>query len=479
MGRIWSGVSEQLTGDSIPALSKLYGLPFFFGVSALNQGNVVSADKYTDLRAKLGTGPLTRSLEDFFSCGGQKSKAFVRVLTPDVNGTNGAVTSNTAGDHTGAASGNPTDSYDIKIEIVTGGALGTAVAKYSFDGGDTYSEKITVPADGALSLGITGVTLTISGTGDLTAGDKFEFTTTAPSASTAVVLAAITEVLDTYRGKFEFITVIGPSSASFWTSVDLLMAEEWNKHNPIFAVLESSLIDAGTISADVASLIAEADGFSSRYVVVTSGQAEMVNVLGESLERPMGGSVSGILSKGKVSDSIGVLRDDFGKIRPAISLLPSGITESDATLLNDAGFTVPKKYEGYPGFFFNNGNIMSAPGDPFNDVEKIRVAGKMMRLMRVAALRNLHLDADSTGSGSYGGVSGLEYLKMELKRSVQPMFNDGELYKCEPVILSTPDDVFLDNNVNVRVDFTTNPKMKSISLVFDLVSPDEFDRRNG
>ncbi len=471
---VWAGVNESLSGDSIPAISSIYGIPFFLGVSALNQGSILSFDKYTDIRGKLGTGPLTREIEDFFACGGQKSKAFAKVLTPDIPGTVSSVTSETAGDHTATASGNPTDAYDIVVEIVSGGALGSAVAKYSYDGGNSWSEKITVPSDGVLALGITGVSITISGTGDLTTGDKFTLTTTAPQASTSVVLEAISEVLDSYRGQFEFLVIVGPSAASFWTSVDLLMAEEWNRHNPIFALLEASLINESSVASDIANLTASAQTFSSRYVMITAAQAEMKNVLGESLERPLAGSAAGILSKGKVSDSIGVLRDDFGKIRPATKILPEALTESDLRLLNDARFTVPRKYEGYPGFFFNNGNLMSPPGDPFDSVEKIRVAAKMMRLMRIAALRNLHLDADSTGSGSFGGVAGLEYLRQELLRAVQPMFDNGELYKCEPEILSPPEDVFLDKTVRVNVKFSTNPKMKSIELVFNLISPDEF-----
>lgn len=478
MGRIWAGVNESLTGDSIPAISELYGVPFFFGIASKNQGEIISADKYTDLRGKLGTGPLVRSLEDFFACGGQKSKAFVKVLTPDIAGTISTVNSSTQNGWTGSASGNPTDAYDIIVKVIDGGPLGTATAKYSYDGGNSYSEKVTIPSDGNLVLGDTGITLNISGgTGDLVAGDNFTFTTTQPQASTSVVLDAINSVLESYRGQFEFLVVIGPSAESFWTSLDLILAEEWNKHNPIFAVLETS-IASDSISTDISTLLSSSDNFSSRYVMITAAQAQMANTLGESLERALAGAASGILSKGKVSDSIGVLRDDFGKIRPATAIMPEGLTEADLMLLNDAGYTVPRKYEGYPGYFFNNGNLMSAPGDPFDSVEKIRVAAKMMRLMRVAALRNLHLDADSAGSGSYGGVAGLEYLRQELLRAVQPLFDKGELYKCNPEILSTPDDVFLSKTVQVKVNFSTNPKMKSIDIVFNLVSPEEFEGRS-
>ena len=475
----WGGVTETLTGDSIPAMTELYGLPVFLGVASAAQGAVKTFDKYSNIRGNIGYGPLTREVEDFFACGGQKSKCIARVLVPDTPGANGATTVTGTSLATGTAGGTPNDAYKVLVEVLTGGAVAVAVIRASLDGGATWLPKVTVPADGVVELGTSGATLTLDTTaGDLVQGDTYAWDTTAPVASTSVITAAIDEVLAAYRGAFEFFVVVGDTASAFLTTLDTKLTAEWNNHNPIFAVCEAGPLAAGTLAADVAALIADIASFESRYLLVTAGKAWDTGRAGVYQERGINGSVAGILSKGKVSDSIGVLRDDFGKIVPAAELRPTGITDADLVLLNEARYTVPRKYEGYPGLFPNNGNLMSAPGDPFDSVEKLRVAGKMMRLMRVAALRNLQLDADNTAAGSFGGESGLEYLRAELMRSVRPMFLAGELYKCVPNILSTPDDVFLDNTVRVRIDFSTNPKMKLIELEFDLISPTEFERRN-
>lgn len=674
MARVWSGVTEQLTGDSIPAISELYGRPFFVGIGSKSAG-VHSFDKYSDIRGRIGYGPLTRLLEDFFVGGGQESKAFAKVLdaddpgsigaivhtgsgngriilggapwgtydvhveilttggpttatyrvsidggstwvvasatatesaasipgtgmtikfvtggTPDfvdgdlyttatVAGTVGSVTRTGTGLGTITVTGTPRDAYDVQVEITSSGTTTTAVYRVSLDGGatwavsgvtatespvaipttglsltfvtgggspdfvdddvydfattagtigtithvgaglgsivlagtpyDRYNVLVEILSDGSVStatykvsidggeswvvtratasgtptsIPTTGMTIqfvTGGGSPDFEEGDTYSAVTTAPTCDNSTILAAMDSILDDYRGRFEFFVIQGPASDSFWTSVATVMTTEFNNHNPIFTLLESQTIEAATKDADIAALIEDAAAFSSRFVAVVTAEVAMANAVGEVLPRSPIGFLAGILSKGKVSDSVGVIRDEFGLIRSGTALSPDTLTLGDLELLADAGFTVPRWYEGYPGLYFNNGSIMSAPGDPFDDIEKIRVAGKMIRLCRIAALRCLHLDADSTAEWAFGGRSGLKYLEAELQRAVDPMIVAGEVYRFQPHVISTPDEVYDTSSVTVRLDFTTNPKMKAIELVFDLVSPDEFARRNG
>lgn len=675
MARVWSGVTERLTGDSIPAISELYGRPFFVGIGSANTGGVQSFDKYSDIRGRIGYGPLTRQLEDYFICGGQESKAFGYILAADNPGSIGAIAHSGSGNGTiilggvpwghyhvvveilttggptvatyrvsidngsnwvvasatateTAASipttgmtikfvtggtpdfvdgdtyttetvagtigtvvrtgtglghvvlaGTPRNAYDVHVEITTSGTTTTAVYKLSIDGGatwlltgqtasgtpadipgtgvtiafttgggspdfvdddvyaadttagtigtithvgaglgavvlagtpyDRYDVVVEILSDGTVStatykvsidggnswvvtratasgspvsIPTTGMTIqfvTGGGSPDFEDGDTYSTVTTAPTCDAATYLTAMDAVLDDYRYRFEFFVVQGPAANTFWTSVASLMTTEFNNHNPIFTILESATIASATKDADIADLIGDADDFSSRFVAVVSAEIEMANTVGEVLPRSPIGCLAGILSKGKVSDSCGVLRDEFGLLRPGTAMSPVTLTLGDLELLSDAGFSVPRWYEGYPGLYFNNGSIMTAPGDPFDDIEKVRVAGKMIRLCRVAALRCLHLDADSTAEWAFGGQSGLKYLEAELQRAVDPMIVAGEVYKFQPHVVSTPDEVYDTSTVVVRLDFTTNPKMKAIELVFDLVSPDEFARRNG
>jgi hypothetical protein len=84
--------------------------------------------------------------------------------------------------------GTPNDFYDAKVEIVLGGALGTATFKYSLDGGKNYSATLVTPVGLTYVMPNTGGTLTFT-TGTQVAGTIHSFTGT-PAMWNASDLAA-------------------------------------------------------------------------------------------------------------------------------------------------------------------------------------------------------------------------------------------------------------------------------------------------
>lgn len=74
-------------------------------------------------------------------------------------------------------SGTPNDFYDAKIEIVLGGALGTATFKYTLDGGKTYSSTLVTPVGLTYVIPNTGITATFT-SGTQLAGTVHSFTAT-------------------------------------------------------------------------------------------------------------------------------------------------------------------------------------------------------------------------------------------------------------------------------------------------------------
>lgn len=94
-------------------------------------------------------------------------------------------------------SGSPYDAYDVSIQIVTGGALGTATFRVSLgnvNGVPLFDGNVyLIPAGGSVVLPQTGLTLTFAGTFD--ADDLFSFATTAPTSTLADVSAAMTYFL--------------------------------------------------------------------------------------------------------------------------------------------------------------------------------------------------------------------------------------------------------------------------------------------
>lgn len=94
-------------------------------------------------------------------------------------------------------SGSPYDAYAVTVQIVTGGALGTATFRVSLgnvNGVPLFDGNVyLIPAGGSVVLPQTGLTLTFAGTFD--ADDLFSFATTAPTSTLADVSAALTYFL--------------------------------------------------------------------------------------------------------------------------------------------------------------------------------------------------------------------------------------------------------------------------------------------
>lgn len=68
------------------------------------------------------------------------------------------------GTGTVVVSGAPVASYDIVIQVTTGGAPGSAAFKYSLDGGTTFSGPFAVPGSGTYSAAGTGLVFQFAGT---------------------------------------------------------------------------------------------------------------------------------------------------------------------------------------------------------------------------------------------------------------------------------------------------------------------------
>lgn len=99
-------------------------------------------------------------------------------------GSNGSVTHLNGSDPgtgpTVTPGGAPVEADDIFIEITTGGARGTAVFRWSKDGGSTWvASGVTVPSSGSYTLGSTGATAGFAA-GTYVLGDTYEWSTTAP-----------------------------------------------------------------------------------------------------------------------------------------------------------------------------------------------------------------------------------------------------------------------------------------------------------
>lgn len=119
--------------------------------------------KRSNLGDLLGVGPLVDSLRDVFAVAGQGA----RVIAVPVEGQPGGYISSCRHQGYGPeaiTAGQPVTAADVVVFVTTGGANGSAVVKISKDGGETFPDTSTVPADGEVVIDGTGARLIFSAT---------------------------------------------------------------------------------------------------------------------------------------------------------------------------------------------------------------------------------------------------------------------------------------------------------------------------
>jgi hypothetical protein len=161
----------------------------------------------------------------------------------------GAITTGTAyesGSGTCTCTGTPNNRYLLTVQITTAGNLGVAVFKYSLDDGPGDDEKnwslpVVVPSGATYVIPNTGLTLTFGGTA-FAVGDEFYFSTTAPSAQSADLQASFV-ALQAYTGKWEWVHVVGETTAAIAAAVDTKMTSCATAHKYRYAILEAVDVD--------------------------------------------------------------------------------------------------------------------------------------------------------------------------------------------------------------------------------------------
>lgn len=108
----------------------------------------------------------------------------------------GSVTKTAAGSTVGTMSASaslPKGDYSFKWVVTTGGSLGTAVGKYSLDGGTTYVTGVAMPSNGAVTIASAGIVLQFAngtGTPGFTTNDDFSFSVVTNATVSSVTKTA-------------------------------------------------------------------------------------------------------------------------------------------------------------------------------------------------------------------------------------------------------------------------------------------------
>jgi hypothetical protein len=411
---IWSGVYESLTSGNLGLPPKNpVGAILAVGPCSGDDENTVYLYGKADVKAirgELGYGDLPDRLHDYFSLGGQKCRAIVVPAEKDVAGSIGAVTHAGTGTAVGAAAGTPTGTFQVRIQIVAGGAPEEATFKYSYDNGESWSSAITTPAlDAAYTLGVTGATITFSdayeGEGSFVAGDTYAFETVGPACSLEAILAALDAGVAT-KLPFEYACVMTPTGDATWDGLEAWADDLFDAHQSVRVLTE-----APPPAEEDESYTTTALGYMDAYgkgdrVSICIGRGPILDLYGKRMRRGISGLVAGLIAASEVHKSIG--RTAYCQMKPLQDETDLG-SDGNRQALDTARFLVPRQYEGLSGWYVNNGNIACQDISDFDTIEKARVMDNAIRAVRLTALKYVHEDVNVVdGAIDEAGIAMIE-----------------------------------------------------------------------
>lgn len=422
---------------------------------------IVGISDPSKIRDLFGTGPLANALADSFQAGATLMYA-VRA-NGDIAGTIGNVTATKTGTGNMTATGSPLDAYQVQVVITDPGGLNQAAFRYSLDGGDTWSGKLTVQASYAIPD--TGITLNFTEDGvnpqdSFKAGDLYAFSTTAPRASVSSMQAAVQALLDSaYR--YEFIHVVGESDAAAWTALASLAATAETKYRYIHFLAEAAGPGANqTVDDWVNARVSEAQSFASDRVAVCAAMGEVVDLLtGRLVARNLAAVYAGRVSALKVQQSPGEVA--VGSVPGIVKLLPEGLNDAHILALDEARYVTFRQFIGLEGFYVTNGRMMAPETSDFRYVELRRVMDKACALVRTAALRHVHGEATPAG---------IDALEADLTAPLDIMVGAGEI-QAGRVVIPRDQDVIATSKLRTKVRIVPVGIMREIEVEMGFENP--------
>lgn len=242
-------------------------------------------------------------------------------------------------------SGTPTDYYDVRVEITTGGARGTAVFKYSLDGGLTYTTGVTTAATNVLTG--TGITVAFA-TGTYATDNVYTF-----NSGNAAAARTMANALSTH------------------------MATALTNKRYVMATMEMP-DDTDT------NLTSNFSTFQDYRVSVAAGYEYITDAV-TSFKDKRSSAWPYAARLAAIKPAVSPNAFDNGGLANVQSLVRD---ERVTEVLNAQRFVTLRTYLGVSGFYVTEGKTMAA-GSDYETVMNVRVVNKACRTARIALLRFL------------------------------------------------------------------------------------------
>lgn len=484
-------------------------------------GQVYYVGSSTEVEGTFGQGKLVERLKDLLSVASSEVSLVVVRSESDQSGGTGSIFFEGSGTAVMTVSGTPLADADIVLEVLTTGALNEATAQLSYDGGDTFESAFTIPEDGIIETDC-GVTLTLSGSGDVfVKGDTYSVAIEGASSSLSAILEAVDAGLESYTP--DFVYVAQETDVVYWSSFGSQADSLFDEHKPTWFLTEprgilkdltqtatttadsttvtvedsdklivgalvegdgiaddtviSSITDSTTIVLNQAAtatgtdvtltfsesidnyvneLVAIRDDFSHKFVCVCASWAEIITDHGTVENRNVSGILAGTVTNARVNQSIGEVRTfSFSNLT-----LPNGWTNAYAKVLDNAGYTVLRRYAGLSDLYFSNGRMMADDTSDYQKIEIVRPTFKAARIIRKTALKYVQIIATSAG---------IEMAKSSIESALESGMINAYPSELDSVDINIPSDQDIVNNgLVIEYTLTLYPILKSISNYISL-----------
>lgn len=354
------------------------------------------------------------------------------------------------------AAGEPKAAADVQMRILQAGLRNVGTYQLTLDGGDNWGAEKTIPVDGAIAVGTTGVTITFPAQAAVV-GDTYSFGILAPAPSISAVLDALEQPLSLYD--VEFVLVAAPSDSVDWAAMGAKADTLWNAHRPtIFLAETRQPFDNESIDAWTAAMIADKQDFTHQFVAVCSAFGEVSDYTGLRLTRIWSGLLAGRLLSIPVMRAPGRVRDG------AISQggLPDLYTEAHQQQLEAAGYVTARRYAGLAGVYWGDERTMADVTSDYQYLTVLRVVFKAVRKARIAALKSMY---DESGDPiQEGGAPGLNYLQTNIETALNTMVAAIPKEMAGHVVEIPPGQDIVNNGVGVEMTLIGIPIIRQIKL---------------
>jgi hypothetical protein len=361
----------------------------------------------------------------------------------------------------------PVDTYDIEVQILTGGALGVGAFRYSLDGGNSFSGSIGIPSAGKYVIPSTGVVLTFAGT--FTAEDVYNGVTTGPG----IINADLTTALVALRADpltWGFVHVVAtPSSAANAATlagvVGVQTAAAEAEFRYVFALVEcpSSESDA-TIRTAFAS-------YEDARIEVCAGDVDLVSALtGRVQRRNVSWAYAARLSAIKLSSHPGQAAPDNngGALKNVLSLYRD---ETATPGLDEARFVTARSFIGETGYYITRGKMMASTSSDYQQVMARRVMDRAMQVAKSAFFiyvnRDLRMDP-ATGRIDERDAQGIE---ANVESALEAALISEDEASSVAVVVSRDDNLLSSAVLHAEVEVVPKGYSETIAVGIGLKNP--------